>query len=218
MKSIEGEEFRWGFLTRWAEHRGGDVQDREVGIILRQCFDLPVRAIHFGPAIPAPRGGLDGDEVDGQSRLGGPQLGHELLEVSGDVLRRLARALGEVVVAGVDHHGLRRIGEDDSVRVVEHVRHVGAPEAAFNRGQGSHVGFQGVPEADTGAAHEDDPAGLGGAFSVTFLEGDNRRLKKGWVEACGLVLGDGEWQTDVRQRGENQKANQCSFHGVPLLG
>ena len=104
----------------------------------------------------------------------------EGLEIVEDAIGRAAG--GEVVVAGVEDDHARFVFEDDAVGEVVDVGDRRAAEAAVDDGEvGEGVGR--LPEADGGAADEEDRIRGRGVFVVVGFEGGDFFRSARWLGA-----------------------------------
>ena len=159
-----------GQVSVSVKHGSGDIDVLHLwlgqGIVLHQL----IRLFHARPLLPAQLGRLYGDDIDPSIRQRAVNNLNELPEIIRDHLGSLGRTLGEVVVAFVDDHGARPVGDDDAIRVLVEVRELRAAESSIDYVERLHVRNERVPEAKTGASGEHNTAGSGRMRSILIFE------------------------------------------------
>ncbi len=176
VEAVGLEEFGAGLVVGamvGSEHGGGDVDEVQARGGSAAVADEGIGGVHLGPEVPAGQAGLDGNIEDGGPGQGTADFGGEVFKVGQEHFGGFAG--GDVVVAGVQDDGAGGIGEDDAVGVIFGIDEEGAAEAAVD---GSEVGegFLGIPQADAGAAYEEDRVWRRGLLGVETGEVINIRL------------------------------------------
>ena len=177
VQAIVAEELFAG-LAVGAEQRRGDVDVAETVVRLREFFHAGIDCLHLRPEFPASDAGFD-RQVE-NARAGEPVAygAGKSLEVVENAVGRPAG--GDVVVAGVEDDGARLVLEDDAVGVVVDVGDRGAAEAAVDDREAREA-FGGLPEADAGAADEEDGIARDRILAVPLFEGGDFGFEAGGI-------------------------------------
>lgn len=156
VEAVGLEEFGTGLAAGamvGLEHGCGDVDELQARGGGAVVADEGIGGVHLGPEVPAGQAGLDGDIEDGGPGQGGADGGGEGFKVGQEHGGRFAG--GDVIVAGVKDNSARGVGNDDAVGVIFGIDEEGAAEAAIDGGEVGE-GFLGIPQANAGAADEED--------------------------------------------------------------
>jgi hypothetical protein len=184
----------------------GDIEEGVLGSAGAIIADERVVFFDTVPVGGAVGRGVAGEEEEVSAGEGFLEALGEGLEAFEDAFGRIAGL--EVVGAAVVDEDAGLVGEDELIEAEEEVGGFGAAEGAVADGERCHGLGQVIPEAEDGAADEEDFARTGGIGLVglgEFLEIgiEGEILGGGGEEACGL-------------EGEEERAGAASGAGAAM--